>query len=233
MLSVVILAGGLATRIRPVTETIPKSLIEIAGAPFLAHQLRLLAASGIRRVTMCVGHLGEMIQAYAGDGRHFGLEVTYSFDGPCLRGTAGAITHALPLLDDYFFVLYGDSYLLCDYGAVQRAFEQGGKSALMTVYRNHNQWDASNVWFEGGRILAYNKKDRLPQMAHIDYGLGVFRRAVFEGTTAQDLTDVYRNLLALDQLDAYEVSDRFYEIGSFTGISELSAYLHSQEELEH
>src|SRR3954451_802456 len=158
MFPVAILAGGLATRLRPVTEKIPKSLVEINGEPFLAHQLRLLAENGIRRATLCVGYLGEMVRDYAGNGSRFGVELTYSPDGPELRGTAGAIEQARPLLGDRFFVLYGDSYLPCDYRAVQSAFENSGRPALMTVYPNRDRWDASNVRFEDGRILAYNKK---------------------------------------------------------------------------
>jgi len=228
MLPVAILAGGLATRLRPVTEKIPKALIEINGEPFLAHQLRLLAASGIQRVTLCVGYLGEMLEAYAGDGSRFGLEVTYSPDGPELRGTAGAVAQARPLLGESFFVLYGDSYLPCDYAAVERAFAEGGKAALMTVYHNRDQWDTSNVRFEGGRILAYDKKHRAPEMRHIDYGLGVFHGAAFGGIPdrgAHDLADLYRVLLERGELAGFEVEQRFYETGSFAGIQELAEYL--------
>src|SRR5690349_10715173 len=185
MLPVAILAGGLATRLRPVTEKIPKALVEVNGEPFLAHQLRLLSASGIRRVTLCVGYLGEMLQAYAGDGRRFGLEVSYSFDGAELRGTAGAVAQARELLGESFFVLYGDSYLPCDYAAVERAFEESGKPALMTVYHNRDRWDTSNVEFRGGRILAYDKTVRTSAMRHIDYGLGVFHCSAFDGLAGQ------------------------------------------------
>jgi len=166
MLPVAILAGGLATRLRPITEKIPKALMEVNGEPFLAHQLRLLHRNGIRRVVLCVGYLAEMIEEYAGDGSRFGMEIQYSPDGPVLRGTAGALAQALPLLGDRFFVLYGDSYLPCDYAAVQRAFEESGKQALMTVYRNESRWDTSNVQFEDGRILLYDKKRRTPSMRH-------------------------------------------------------------------
>ena len=228
MLPVAILAGGLATRLRPATETIPKALIEINGEPFLAHQLRLLAAGGIRRVTMCIGYRGEMIQAWAGDGRRFGLEVTYAADGPQLRGTAGAIAQARPLLGEKFLVLYGDSYLPCDYRAVAQAFEESGKLALMTVFDNRDRWDASNVAFARGRILAYSKKQRTPEMHYIDYGLGAFHAAAFDEippTGAHDLADLYQALLARDELAGFEVAERFYEIGSFDGIQELSEYL--------
>ena len=228
MLPVAILAGGLATRLRPVTEKIPKSLVEVNGEPFLAHQLRLLHAHGIRRVVLCVGYLGEMIEEYAGDGERFGMELRYSPDGPALRGTAGAIAQALPLLDDRFFVLYGDSYLPCDYAAVERAFEAGGKTALMTVFHNRDQWDASNVQYAESRILAYDKKLRTPRMRHIDYGLGVFRADAFASVPregAHDLADIYAALLASGELAGFEVGQRFYETGSFQGIEELSSYL--------
>jgi NDP-sugar pyrophosphorylase family protein len=226
--SIAILSGGLATRLRPVTEKIPKSLIEINGEPFLAHQLRLLRARGIRRAVLCVGHLGEMIREYAGDGRQFGVDLEYSFDGPALRGTGGAIHQALPLLGDPFFVVYGDSYLPCDYARVQRAFEESLKAGLMTVYANENQWDTSNVEFAEGRILAYDKRLRTPGMRHIDYGLGVFSRHVFETLApgaVWDLAETYRKLLASNQLAGCEIPERFYEIGSLQGIQDLSELL--------
>jgi NDP-sugar pyrophosphorylase family protein len=110
MLPVAILAGGLATRLRPVTETIPKSLIDVNGEPFIAHQLRLLRSEGVERAVICTGYLGEAVREFAGDGRGFGIDLAYCEDGPKLRGTAGAIRNALPLLGDRFLVLYGDSY---------------------------------------------------------------------------------------------------------------------------
>jgi N-acetyl-alpha-D-muramate 1-phosphate uridylyltransferase len=235
MLPVAILAGGLATRLRPVTEKIPKSLIDINGEPFLTHQLRLLRANGIRRVTLCVGYLAEMIEAYAGDGSRFGMEIRYSPDGPVLRGTAGAIAQALPLLGESFFVLYGDSYLPCDYAAVGRAFAANGKTALMTVHHNRDQWDVSNVRYEDGRILAYDKKLRTPEMRHIDYGLGVFRAEAFVGHAPEgpwDLAEVYGRLLGAGELAGHEVEERFYETGSFAGIQELSAHLAAQKGID-
>jgi len=229
MFPVAILAGGLATRLRPLTETIPKSLVEINGEPFLWHQLRLLRANGIHRVVLCVGYLGEMIRASVGDGAAFGMSVDYSFDGPHLLGTAGALQRALPLLDDNFFVLYGDSYLPCGWPAVQDSFLRQGKLGLMTVCRNENQWDTSNVEFVERKILAYNKKLRNPRMRYIDYGLGVFRREAFDlKGQEQDLAILYQQLLERGELAAYEVSGRFYEIGSFAGIQEIGAYLNQQ-----
>lgn len=223
----VILAGGLATRLRPVTEKIPKSLIEVAGEPFAAHQFRMLARQGIRRVVMCAGYLCEQIRDFAGDGSAFGLQVDYSVDGPTLLGTAGAIRNALPLLPKKFFVVYGDSYLPTSHVDAQDRFDRSGCRALMSVFRNEGQWDSSNVEFDGSRIVAYDKQHRTARMRHIDYGLGLFDRSVFEelGAGPADLAEVYRQRLAAGDLAALEVFERFYEIGSFTGIEELSTLL--------
>ena len=228
MLPCAILCGGLATRLRPITETIPKSLVPINGEPFLAHQLRLLQQKGVRDVVLCIGHLGGMIQDFAQDGQNFGLHVGYSFDGTPLLGTAGAIRNALPQLNNQFFVLYGDSYLDCDYTAVADAFIVSNKRGLMTIYRNEGNFDASNVEAGNGVILRYDKKNRTPQMRYIDYGLGVFQRSVFEALPVSevcDLADVYKSLLEARQLAAYEVQERFYEIGSPSGIADLEQYL--------
>ena len=157
-----ILAGGLATRLRPITEKIPKSLVLIAGKPFLTRQLELLHSRGIRRVVLCVGYLGEMIQRDFG-GQACGIQLDYSFDGPKLLGTGGAIKRARPWLGPEFFVLYGDSYLPIEYRPVAETFAQQGRDGLMTVFRNENQFDTSNVWFADGEIKVYDKKQRLSQ----------------------------------------------------------------------
>jgi MurNAc alpha-1-phosphate uridylyltransferase len=228
MLPVAILAGGLATRLRPLTETVPKALVEIRGEPFLGHQLRLLRRAGIERVVLCVSYRGEQIREFARDGRAWDLQVDYSWDGPRLLGTAGAVRQALPLLGENFFVLYGDSYLPCDYAAIQETFLQARKNGLMTVHRNEGRWDTSNVEFAQGRILLYDKLKRTRAMRHIDYGLGVFARRAFENrssTQASDLATVYQDLLRRDDLAAFEVPDRFYEIGSAEGIRDLEEFL--------
>ena len=225
MLPVAILAGGLATRLGPLTEKIPKSLLPIAGEPFLAHQLRLLQRSGIRHVILCVGHLGEQIERVIGNGALYGVDVAYSYDGATLQGTAGAIRTALPKLGDGFFVMYGDSYLTCDYGAVEQEFLRRCKLGLMTVFHNEGQWDTSNVEYEEGHILAYSKKNRNSRMRYIDYGLGVFRAEVFARSAASDLADIYADLLQTGDLAAMEVHERFYEIGSSAGLQEMTSFL--------
>ncbi len=227
-LPVAILAGGLATRLRPITEKIPKLLVEVAGEPFFSHQIRLLKAAGLTRLVLCVGYLGEKIVEQYGDGSAWGVKIDYAFDGPKLLGTGGALIAALPKLGDAFYVLYGDSYLPVDYGAVGDFFLRSGQLGLMTVYENQGRYDTSNVWFENGAIRVYDKKSRLPQMHHIDYGLGVFRAAAFDGYARDavvDLAEVQKALVARHQLAGYEMKQRFYEIGSHEGLQELDALL--------
>lgn len=223
-----ILAGGLATRLRPITETIPKSLVSVAGRPFIEHQLEQLQREGIRHVVLCVGYLGEMVRDVVGDGSRFGLRVDYSFDGPKLLGTGGALRQALPLLGETFFVLYGDSYLPIPFAPVAETFLKSGKQGLMTVYRNEGSHDTSNVVFADGRIRIYDKKATLPEMRHIDYGLELLKPAAFEpfaGREAFDLAELLQDLLRRDQLAGHEVLTRFYEIGSHAGLGELDALL--------
>ena len=222
---VAILAGGLATRLRPVTENIPKSLVPVAGKPFLARQLELLHSRGIRRAVICVGHLGEMIQRDFGPDA-FGVQIDYAFDGPQLLGTGGALKRALPLLGPEFFVLYGDSYLPIDYRPVAEFFQRSHKLGCMTVYRNEGRYDTSNVVFGKNEIRVYNKKNRTPEMCHIDYGLSVFQAAAFDAFPADqpfDLAEVMSQLVRANQLAGFEVHERFYEIGSPTGLAELEA----------
>ncbi len=227
---VAILAGGLATRLRPITEKIPKSLVPVAGKPFLTHQLKLLHACEIRHAILCIGYLGEMIQREFG-GEKFGVKLDYSFDGAKLLGTGGAIKHALPLLGREFFVLYGDSYLPIDYSPIAEFFHGSGKSGLMTVYRNEGKYDMSNVVFADGEIKNYDKKNRSPEMRHIDYGLSLFKSSVFDSYSADqafDLAEVMGKLVREKQLAGYEVPERFYEMGSPAGLAELETLLQSK-----
>ncbi len=230
-LPVALLAGGLATRLRPITEKIPKLLVEVAGEPFFSHQLRLLKKNGLTRIVLCVGHLGDMIVEQYGDGAKWGVQIDYSFDGPKLLGTGGALIRALPKLGEAFYVLYGDSYLPIDYQAVGHAFLASGQPGLMTVFENRGAYDASNVWFEDGRIRLYSKAEKPPQMRHIDYGLGVFRATAFAGCPRDavvDLATVQTELCRRGELAGYEVPDRFYEIGSPAGLAELDGLLQKQ-----
>ncbi len=220
-----LLAGGLATRLRPLTSFMPKSLIQIAGEPFIAHQLRLIYAGGIREVIICCGSLGEQIEDFAGDGSQFGLSITYSHDGPTPLGTGGALHKALPLLGRRFLVMYGDSWLTEPIEPVWRAFLDSGKPALMTVFCNQNRWGASNVEYRKGVIHRYDKRHPTPAMHHIDYGLDALEASALAHWTVPvfDLGDVWSGLADYSLLAGYQTSERFYEISSLTGLHETEA----------
>jgi NDP-sugar pyrophosphorylase family protein len=223
-----ILAGGLATRLRPITHTVPKAMVEVAGKPFVDHQLELLARRGMRRVVLCLGYRGEQVVEHVGDGSRHGLQVQYSHDGERLLGTGGALRRALPLLGEVFWVVYGDSYLDIDYEAVLAHFRAGPGPALMTVVRNANRWDRSNAVFRDGRLLCYDKRQPGPDMTHIDYGASLLRRSAVEQIPegeAHDLADLYNRLVAEGQMVGYEVHERFHEIGSPQGLAETALLL--------
>ncbi len=223
---VCILAGGLGTRLGQQVHDTPKPLLEVAGEPFLVHQLRLLAGHGTREVVLCVGYLGEQIESAIGSER-FGIDIRYSFDAPELDGTLGAIRRALPQLGERFLVLYGDTYLRIDYAEVARVWRDSGLPAVMSVLRNEGRWDTSNVRYETGRVLAYDKGAPSAGMHWIDYGLGGLTAdalTVVDGAE-RDLAHLYHRLAALDCLCGYEATERFYEIGTPSGFNEADAFL--------
>ena len=225
---IVVLAGGLATRMRPLTAQAPKALLEVAGEPFIAHQLRLFACQGIEDVKLLVGYRWEQIRAFAGDGSRFGVRLDYIVDGPQLLGTGGAIRRAIERLGPEFLVTYGDAWLDTPYGAVVEAFHASGLQALICVFRNENRWDTSNVLFENGVLRRYSKTRRLPEMHYIDWGLSMMRANVIAARSTDepwDLSELYEQLSAAGRLAGYEVAQRFYEIGSMEGLAETDRLL--------
>ena len=226
-----LLAGGIATRLRPVSEKVPKSMMEVAGAPFISHQLRLCAQQRIQDIVICTGYLSEQIEAHVGNGRQFGVSVRYSVDWPLLLGTGGAIKKAIPLLGNAFFVMYGDSYLDIEFAPVYDAFARSQKAALMTVFLNNNQWDTSNVEFADGEIRNHDKVNRTAKMQYIDYGLGLFRAEAFADWPDDkplDLADVYAALIKQGNVAGHEISKRFYEIGTQTGLADTAEMLRNK-----
>jgi NDP-sugar pyrophosphorylase family protein len=227
--TVAILAGGLATRLHPITETIPKALVPVAGRPFLAHQLELLSRQGFRHAVLCIGHLGEQIEAAFGDGRAHGILLDYSYDGENLAGTAGALRQALPKLGPSFLTLYGDSYLEIDYQPVCSAFAVCGRPALMTVIPEALGSEPANAWFENGAVRAYGKKSRTPAMKHIDYGLSLFHAELFcDAADLRDLSDLQSLLARENRLAGYEVTTPYFEMGSLRGLQALECHLKSK-----
>jgi N-acetyl-alpha-D-muramate 1-phosphate uridylyltransferase len=229
----VILAGGLATRMQPLTERTPKSLLPVAGRPFIAWQLEKLLSCGFSEIVVCVGYLGELIRDFVGDGSRFDLSVQYSEDGPKLLGTAGALRHALPLLASEFLVTYGDSYLPFDYTA-PLADLRGHPEALgsMSVFLNQGRWDESNTEVEGDLVKRYVRGSRDPAVDHIDYGATALRRETIADVLPEvptPLETVLTDLALSQKLRAFRVSERFYEIGSAAGLADLERMLASAE----
>jgi len=227
MYPVMILAGGLATRLRPITESIPKALVPVHGRPFIDYQLEYLRNQGIKKVVLCVGYLGQMVEEHVGDGSRYDLEVVYSYDGEHFLGTGGAIRKALPHVGSNFFVLYGDSFLPIDFKAVYAAYQDGGVLAMMTVLKNQNQWDKSNVIFKAEQHIDYNKAQPTQAMNYIDYGLLVMASTIFKTIPENkflDLADILQQLSSENELKGYKVYERFYEIGSFQGLKETEEF---------
>jgi len=231
MFPVVVLAGGLATRLRPITEKIPKSIVSVNNVPFVLYQLKLFQRHGINHIHFCLGHLGEMVKDVV-EKSIFAktMLITYSFDGEKLLGTGGAIKKALPVLPDIFFVTYGDSYLDIQYSSVEYKYSKlaNNNDGLMTVYKNEGKFDTSNVIYYNKKIILYSKNQPEAKMKYIDYGLGILRKNHFDtypDNTPFDLSEIYENLSKKEKLIGYKIFERFYEIGSVKGIEDLSNYL--------
>ncbi len=228
-MQVAILAGGKATRLGDLSKTQPKSMIEAGGRPFLEHQLEFLRDAGVNDVVLCIGHMGEQIKSYFGNGERFGVAIEYSVETVPM-GTAGALRHARPLLHDVFFTMYGDSFLSVDFARVADHLKASNKLALMTVYQNHDRYDRSNTAVEGDLVKRYSKKERTRGMVHIDYGVNLFRKEVLDMIPANEfhlLEDLFARLIDSGQLLAYEITDRFYEIGSTQGLEEFRQFVGS------
>ena len=226
-ISIAILAGGKATRLYPKTLSVSKSMIDVAGKPFIGHQLELLHRKGMHNIVLCLGNLSGDIVGYVGDGSKFGVNVKYSFDGDTLAGTGGAIINAMDILSDPFMIMYGDSFLNIDFIDIIEYFQKLEFSGLMTVLKNDNKWDKSNVDFRDGRIIKYDKNSA-GKLSYIDFGLSMLRKRALDKYSfpgSFDLTEVFSDLVKRNDLAGFEVKQRFYEIGSFTGIEETEKYI--------
>jgi NDP-sugar pyrophosphorylase family protein len=227
----VILAGGLATRLRPITENIPKSMVRVETKPFLEYQIELLRNRGVVDLLLCVGHKGDMIADHFGDGSNFGVKISYSHEDTLL-GTGGALRNAANMLQDRFFVLYGDAYLDVNYIEIADYFKRMRYPALLTVYKNEGQFDTSNVSFLDEECVLYDKHNPSEDMQFIDYGLSIISKRIIEQYIASgmfyDLADCYEALSLKNDLLGYEVKERFYEIGSKAGLQEFKEFIRGQ-----
>lgn len=227
MFPVAILAGGLAKRLNPITQSIPKAMIEVSGKPFILHQLLHLRKQKIKKIVLCIGHLGDIIKSTIGDGSKLDLDISYSTDGDNLLGTGGAIKKALPLLGENFFVLYGDTYLPIRFDNVQKAYLSNSFLSLMTVFKNNGRFDKSNVFYKKNHFIKYDKTKPSNDMNYIDYGLSIMNAKTFDkysDKTFLDLSIIFKKLSEKKQLGGFEVFRRFYEIGNPNSLRETREY---------
>lgn len=226
-MQVAILAGGLATRLGGLAKNWPKSMLQIQGKPFLEYQLEFLKRGEIEDIVLCVGHMGEQIEQYFGDGRKYGVKIRYSREDKPL-GTAGALKRAEKLLDDPFFTMFGDSFINLDFGRVMAHFNSQNKLALMTVYKNHDRYGRSNTEIEGNLLKKFSKKEKTADMVYIEYGVDLFRKEALDmipENESYSLDDLFPRLIGREELLAFEVNDRFYEIGSLQGLREFERFI--------
>ncbi|MDA4130106.1 MAG: sugar phosphate nucleotidyltransferase [Thaumarchaeota archaeon] len=224
----VIFAGGLGTRLRPLTDSVPKPMVPVNGKPFLEHELQLLCQSGIREFVLCVGYLGKVIQEYFGDGGKFGVRLEYSFDGDQPLGVAGALKRAAPLLQDTFFATYGDSYLRADYSVIMEEFRRTQKLGMMLVYENHNAYGRSDLAVKDGLVTKYNKRNQTPDMVWINYGVSFLRKVALDIIPVDHKCyeeEFYGELIKRKELLAKVVQTRFFEIGTLSALKEFEEFL--------
>lgn len=226
-MQVAILAGGMGTRLRPMTEKIPKPMVEAAGKPFLEHEISLLKQGGILDYVLCVGYRGEQVEEYFGDGRRWGVRVRYSYDGEELMGAAGALKRAEPLLHDRFFVTYGDAYLRADYRRMMAAFVASGSLAMMAVLHNKNRYGNSDLDVRAGRVVRYDKKAGGKGLEWVNFGVSAMRKRALDfipkGRACGE-EEFYGKLIERGELRAYPVRNRFYEIGTPKSLAEFERF---------
>ena len=228
MFSILIICGGLGTRLYPITKNLPKSLIEINNRPFIYWQLKYIEQQGFKDIHLCLGNMGEMVEEAVKKFKLINLNITFSYDGDKLLGTGGAIVNALSNVTDDLFIQYGDSYLPVNYKKIQNSYLSNDKKILMSIIKNNNKWDKSNVIYKDSKLLEYNKKNYSDNMEYIDYGLSIVSKTIFESYNQKetiDLADIFQKASINSQIIGYEVSEKFYEIGSKEGIKDFKEYL--------
>ena len=233
-MQIVILCGGKATRLYPLTKKIPKSMMRFEGKPFLEKQLDLLKKNRIFDIVLCVGYKAEQIKKYFGDGKNFGVKIKYSSDKKKLLGTGGALKKAENLLEDSFLVMWGDSYLPFNFQKAIKFFKKSNKPGMMIVFKNLNKYEPSNVEVKNNLVKSYSKKRKTKKMKYIDYGISIYRKEVLKHLPKNqicDLTKLQQALIKKRQLLAYPAEKRFYQIGSPDGLEELKNYIKRKTKL--
>lgn len=206
-------------------------MVMIGDKPFLELQINMLHASGARNILLCLGHLSQQISEYFGDGKRLGVKITYSIEEKPL-GTAGALKNAENLLSDTFMTIYGDSYLFLNLKEITSYFKKRHKLGLMTVYRNSGFYDRSNTAIDSNNVVVKYNKQNTEGLEYIDYGLSLFRKQILDWVPPgryYPLEEVFRKLVEIKELVAFETKDRFYEIGSPAGLAEFRKFVEGKK----
>ncbi len=224
----VILAGGLGTRLRPLTESVPKPMVQINGRPFLEYEIELLKNVGVRDFVLCLGYKGQIIRNHFGDGSKFGARISYSFEGEKLLGPAGGLKNAEALLEDVFLVTYADGYLMMDYVKAWDFFLKSNRLGMMVVYENHNKFGKSDLVVKDGHVVKYDKRHQTHDMVWINFGVSYLRKEALN-IIPQDQTfgeeEFYNELISRKELLAFETKGRFYEIGTPESLNEFASFI--------
>jgi len=226
-MQIAIICGGLATRLGSLATNIPKSMIDIDGKPFLEQQIEMLKKHNITDIVLCVGHLSDKIEDYFGNGDKFGVNIKYSQDGAKALGPIGAIKNAESLLDDVFFIMYGDSYLSVDFQKAYSFFKEHDKLGLMVVYKNNDKYDKSNLVIKDNMVVGYREKEAV----YIDYGTSILRKKALDlvpKNTMYSTGQFFSDLISKKELLAFEAEKRFYHIGNPDALEELRSFIRSQ-----
>jgi NDP-sugar pyrophosphorylase family protein len=230
-MQIVILCGGLATRLSHLTKYTPKSMVDIEGKTFLEYQIENLKKQSIKDIVLCVGHLSEKIEEYFGNGEKLDVNIKYSYDKEKLLGAIGALKNAEPLLKDTFFIMYGDSYINVDFHKVRDYFMLHDKPALMVVYKNQDKYDRSNLIIQDNMVVGYGEKERTRDMIYIDYGTSILRKKVLENVPVDTLYSTeqfFSDLVKKRELMAFEVQERFYHIGDLEALEEFRSHIRTK-----
>ena len=227
---VVIIAGGLGTRLYPITKRVPKSMVKVGPKPFFEHQIELCRKNGIRNIVFCGGYLWEEVWKYFGRGRGFGVEIDYSIEEEILD-TGGALKNAYPWLDREFFVLYGDSYLVFDWQEAYGFFTRSQAKGLMTVWEATNGFKPQVSIDERGFVKEFTKENFKPEMKYIEYGLNILKKNIIFEVPGEKfpIGDYFNLLIEKRSLVSFKVKNKFFEAGSFEGINELKRLIYPDD----
>jgi len=229
------MAGGMGTRMSRFTKLVPKALIPVSGKPFIRHQLENLGSQGISQVIISTGYLGDQIEAEVKENSPRGMSVTCVSDGPVLLGTGGSLRRLFDMshLDDIFMFTFGDSFLTLNHNQVANSFDGNRFDALMTVCRNDNGHEMGNAIVLDGCVSLYKKGEQDARMEWIDYGLSIVQSSVLaeyvQADIPSDISSLFEGLSKKGKLQAYLSDERYFEIGSESGLAQLEKYLFTRK----